>query len=107
MWFYSFAANFYFDKTFLLINVSLILIFNLLKQVSYHVHFWITTLPAVVKRSCAFSILCSTDTRLETWNDSTPRESEFTLEELREACLEDAKRQFSLETRATNSGGKA
>jgi hypothetical protein len=36
---------------------------------------------------------------LETWNDPTPRESEFTLEELREACLEDAKRQFSLETR--------
>ncbi|KAK1612375.1 hypothetical protein QYE76_036048 [Lolium multiflorum] len=36
------------------------------------------------------------DTRLETWQDPTPRKSETTFEEFREACIKAARRNHSL-----------
>lgn len=36
------------------------------------------------------------DRRLETWHDPTPRKSESTFEEFREACVKAARRNFSL-----------
>jgi hypothetical protein len=47
-----------------------------------------------------FSISCRIDSRLETWDDPTPRASLFTLDELREACVAAAKRQFSRKTKS-------
>lgn len=41
-----------------------------------------------------FSECC--DTRLETWDDPTPRESEFTVDDLHEACIKACRRSFSL-----------
>ncbi|XP_047068030.1 uncharacterized protein LOC124675986 [Lolium rigidum] len=45
--------------------------------------------------------LCRFDTRLETWHDPTPRESEFTLKDLREAFIKAARRSLSLVDRST------
>ena len=39
---------------------------------------------------------CSCDKRLETWDDPTPRESEFTVDDLHEACVKACRRSFSL-----------
>jgi hypothetical protein len=33
---------------------------------------------------------------LETWHDPTPRQSEFTVDDLREACIKAARRSFDL-----------
>jgi hypothetical protein len=38
---------------------------------------------------------------LETWHDPTPRESEFTLKDLREAFIKAARRSLSLVDRST------
>jgi hypothetical protein len=45
-----------------------------------------TTLLCIIFNSCSF------DTRLETWADPTPRESEFTVHNLREACIKACRR---------------
>jgi hypothetical protein len=49
----------------------------------------------MVKWFSIFSISCSADNRLETWDDPTPRNSEFSLEDLREACVAAIERQFN------------
>jgi hypothetical protein len=88
--FYLFAANTDLDKTFLLISVSFI--FSLVYDVK---HIFRTSTD-----DYAFYIIffhsCSCGTMLETWHDPTPRQSEFTVDDLREACIKAARRSFNL-----------
>lgn len=42
-----------------------------------------------------FFLSCSLDMRLETWADPTPRESEFTVHDLHDACLEATRHDYS------------
>jgi hypothetical protein len=61
--------------------------------------FTIFTATALKLTVISFYILfffsCSLDIRSETWDDPTPRESEFTVHDLHDACVEATRHDYS------------